>query len=72
MEKIDCYDCSTAGPDEILDLIFHFNTQEIVLALGEAEDGDCITLTLIGNILDGTPIEGKDSVLILNKIKPEK
>ncbi len=72
IDKTDCYDCSTAGPDEILDLILHFNTQEIILALGDIEDGACIALTLTGNLLDGTPIEGKGLVLILNKIKPEK
>ena len=68
----DCLDCGTAGSDGIFDLVLHFDTQEIILALGDIEDGACIALTLTGNLLDGTPIEGKDLVLILNKIKPEK
>jgi len=83
----DCLDCSTAGADGILDLILHFNTQEIIDALdnqtsssediellenvttADFDDGDCVILTLYGELSYGTPIKGEDSVLILKKGK---
>ena len=83
----DCLDCSTAGADGILDLILHFNTQEIIDALdnqtsssediellenvttADFDDGDCVILTLYGELSYGTPIKGEDSVLILRKGK---
>ena len=39
--------------------------------LGEVEDGDEFELTLMGELVDGTPIEGKDCILIISKGKPE-
>jgi hypothetical protein len=62
-------DCTTEADDGFDDLTLKFDTQEIVAALGEVDDGDELVLTLTGNLLDGTPIEGKDCVLILNKGK---
>ena len=87
MVILDCLDCSTAGTDGILDLILHFNTQEIIYALdnqtsssenielledvdiADIKNGDCVTLTLYGELSYGTPIKGEDSVLILKKGK---
>lgn len=86
-EKTDCLDCITDGPDGYLDLILHFNTQEIIDALendnlsqedielledvttADIKDGDCVVLTLYGELSYGTPIKGEDSVLILKKGK---
>jgi hypothetical protein len=59
-----------AGPDGIMDLSLKFDTQEIVAALGDVNDGDEITLHLTGNLkeeFDGTPIEGEDVVRIIKK-----
>ena len=39
----------------------------MVAALGEVNDGDEIVLTLTGNMLDETPIEGSDCVIIRAK-----
>jgi hypothetical protein len=66
----DCLDCSC--PDGYLDLVFHFDTQEVVAALGEVNDEDCLVMEIIGNLKEesgGTPIVGEDVVRILRKGK---
>jgi hypothetical protein len=86
-DKTDCLDCITDGPDGYLDLILHFNTQDIINMLenqslsqedielledvttADINDGDCVILTLYGELSYGTPIKGEDSVLILKKGK---
>jgi len=68
-------ECTIEGPDGYLDLTLKFNVQEIVAALvaelGEVNDGEELELTLTGVLNDGTPIEGKDCILIISKGKPE-
>ena len=57
-------------PDGYDDIILKFKTQEIVDVLGDVEDGEEIELTISGNLKNGTPIEGKDVVvMIANKMK---
>ena len=69
--KIDCYeDCNDLGPDGFMDLTLKFDTQAIVKALGEVEDGQCLTLQLTGNLYDGTPIVGEDVVVIIKRGRP--
>jgi hypothetical protein len=71
MGKVDCReDCNNLGPDGFMDLALKFDTQEIVKALGEVEDRECLTLQLTGNLLDGTAIVGEDVVVILKKGRP--
>jgi hypothetical protein len=74
--KEDCYDdcvgCSC--PDGIVDLVFHFSTQEVVETLGLRDFGDeaCKVLEIIGFLKEeynGTPIVGEDVVRILVKGK---
>lgn len=68
--KEDAFDCTDEGPDGFLDLTLKFDAQEIVAALGDVNDGDVLVLTLTGNLLeefDGTPIQGEDVVVILEK-----
>jgi len=60
-------DCTTDGADGFDDLTLKFDTQTIVAALGPVNDGDEIVLTITGNLTDGTPIEGKDCVIIKSK-----
>jgi len=70
----DICECTTAGPDGYLDLTLKFDVQEIVAALGEVNDGDEFELMLTGVLdeaLGGTPIEGKDCIVIISKGKPE-
>ena len=68
-DKEDCMDCTTDGSDGILDLTLKFDVQEVIAALGDVEDEECLTLTLTGELFDGTPIVGEDVVLILKKGK---
>ena len=49
------------------DLSLKFDTQELVAALGEVDDGEIVILTLTGILTDGTQIEGNDSILIKKK-----
>jgi hypothetical protein len=72
--KEDCYeDCAGCScPDGYLDLVFHFDTQEVVAVLGEVSDEDCLVLEIIGELKEeynGTPIVGEDVVRILKKGK---
>jgi hypothetical protein len=67
-ELIDCYSCTTLGPDGFTDLTFKFDNQEFVSALGEnLVDGDCLIIELTGNLKDefgGIMIKGYDIVRI--------
>lgn len=68
--KSDCeLDCNILGPDGELDLTLKFDTQEVAAALGVVGDGECLTLTLTGELFDGTPIVGEDVIFIIKKGK---
>ncbi|MDH3669561.1 MAG: hypothetical protein OES46_00145 [Gammaproteobacteria bacterium] len=64
---VDALDCNDFGPDGFDDLTLKFDSQELIQALGDVEDGEVRVLTLIGVLLDGTPIEGHDVVVIKAK-----
>ncbi|MFC1551921.1 SBBP repeat-containing protein [Candidatus Latescibacterota bacterium] len=72
-EDNDC-DCTTEGSDGYDDLTTKFDSQDIVEAIvetfGEVDDGEILTLTITGNLINGTPIEGKDCVIL--KVKGSK
>jgi hypothetical protein len=62
--------CNELGPDGYLDLTLKFNTQEVVQALGNVVDRDCLMLTITGKLKDefgGNPVVGEDRVLIREK-----
>ncbi len=67
-----CLNCSEEGPDGKLDLVLKFDKQAVVEALWEVSNGDCVELTLYGELLDppGFTIAGSDHVLIIKKGKP--
>jgi len=71
--KEDCYECTDqGGADGWTDLTLKFDTQEVVEALGDVEDGECVVLELCGTLLEdfgGIPIVGEDVVLIKKKGK---
>ena len=77
-----CLNCTEEGADGFFDLILKFEAQEVLGALSfgtmalvdESEiilsnDRVCLVITLTGNLHDGTPIWGKDTVLIIEKKK---
>jgi hypothetical protein len=65
----DVCECIVEDEDGFDDLTLKFDTQAIVGALGDVNDGDELVLTLTGRLLDGTPIEGQDCIVIGEKGK---
>ena len=62
-------DCHEDGPDGYFDLTLKFDTQEIVTALGDVEDGEYLPLTLSATLVDGTVLEGSDCIRVIKKGK---
>jgi hypothetical protein len=62
-----CDDCSEAGPDEYMDLTLKFDKQDVIERIGEAEDGECLLVSIGGYLNDGTQFVGYDYVRIINK-----
>jgi hypothetical protein len=60
-------ECTTAGADGYADLTLKFNRSQVAAALGSVMNGDEIALTLTADLVDGTPIEGTDCVIIRAK-----
>jgi hypothetical protein len=54
-------------PDGEFDLTLKFDRQLIISSLGEVENGDVVTMTLTGDLSDGTPFEAIDSVVIVKE-----
>lgn len=63
-------DCNEDGQDGFNDLTLKFDSNEVVSALGPVSDGEVRQLALSADLLDGTPIELQDVVVILDKGKP--
>lgn len=69
---VDAQSCTTDGADGYMDLTLKFDKQELTAAIGEVEDGEVITLTLAGRLVDeagGNSISGEDLIVILDKGK---
>lgn len=62
----DC-DCNPAGADGNTDLTIKFDSEAIAASLGLVADGDQVVLTLTGSLLDGTPLQGKDCIVVIKK-----
>ena len=65
--KENALDCNEDAGDGFTDLTLKFDRQAVVGALGPVNDGDVIALRLEGALLDGTPIEGEDVIVIKKK-----
>jgi hypothetical protein len=66
----DCLDCSCS--DGNMDLVFHFDKEEVVAMLGGVSDGDCLIVEIIGNLLEeynGGEFVGEDVIRIIKKGK---
>jgi hypothetical protein len=57
-------DCGSGDEDGHTDLTLKFPAPAVVAALGEVADGEHRVLTLTGNLVDGTPFEAQDCMLI--------
>lgn len=66
----DGCECTEDGPDGYEDLTLKFDVQELVAAIGPVEKGDVKTLTISGELLDGTRFEAADCVVIVGKQQP--
>ena len=60
-------DCTTRGPDGILDLTLKFRQREVYGAIGDVYNRECKTLRLTGQLYSGELIVGEDNVVILEK-----
>ena len=63
-EQCDCHELEGDG---IQDLMMHFKTVDVVAALelNNLPAGDLVSLTLIGNLLDGTPFDADDCIRLV-------
>ena len=58
-------DCHNLTSDGYMDLTLKFDTRALVSALVLVPGAGNVTLTLTGNLTDGTAIEGKDCIFVL-------
>ncbi len=68
--KEGCQACNTSGPDGYMDLSLKFDPQQLAAALGQVSDGQCLVVSLTGNLMPafgGTPIKGEDVLKIVSK-----
>jgi hypothetical protein len=70
--RVEICDCTEAGPDGNADLTLKFDTQAVVIALGNVMKGDQLTLTLTGSLKNGTSIIGQDCISIAGRPKLNK
>ncbi|MEZ5064398.1 MAG: hypothetical protein R3B81_06655 [bacterium] len=63
VDPVGC-ECTDEGPDGYDDLTVHFDRDEIIAALGEVSGGQYIQLCIRGSLVDGTPFEGCDCIVI--------
>jgi hypothetical protein len=66
-------DCNEMGWDGWMDLTVKFDRQELVSALGDVDDRQCVVVSLTGNFNEefgGGPIAGEDVVVILSRGGP--
>jgi len=65
----DCMSCAENGEDGYDDLTLKFDAQEVIAALGDVTDGQCLVVELTGNLkaeFGGTPISAQDVLLIID------
>ena len=63
-------ECTDEGADSYQDMTLKFDKSLIIEALGEIYVGDTISLTINGELTDGTPFEGTDCVVIVGGPPP--
>ena len=68
---VDC-ECTTDGPDGMLDLIVRFDADEVAAALDGFEGGDEVVLWISGDLLDGRSIIGYDCLQISGTVGVEE
>lgn len=61
------YACPTDGADGYGDMVVRFSQSEVSAAIGPVAKKDVVTLTLTGELYDGTPLEASDRVTIVGR-----
>lgn len=64
-------DCNDYGPDGYMDMTLKFENQAVVAAIAPYDDGDEISITITGELMDGTPFTFDDCVWIIDKTKDQ-
>jgi hypothetical protein len=62
-------ECTEEGPDGLTDLKLKFWRQDVLGIIGEVEDGNQETLTINGELMDGTPFAAVDCIEIIKRGK---
>jgi hypothetical protein len=65
LEQGEPCECTEDGPDGFADLELKFRTWSVRDALGEFEGGDVFELAITGTLLDGTPFQAVDCIVIV-------
>jgi hypothetical protein len=60
-------ECAVQSPDGRDDLLIKFDSEEIAASITSATNGGTVTLTLTGELHDGTPLEGEAVVRIVGE-----
>ncbi|MHC5024835.1 MAG: hypothetical protein ACYTGG_13180 [Planctomycetota bacterium] len=55
-------ECDELGPDEFMDLVMHFRTQDLAEVVDLTDGSGVLELCLTGTLLDGTPFEACDCI----------
>lgn len=63
-----CVCPESSDPDGFTDIILHFETEDLLEALGDLTGVEQLELQFTGRLLDLTPIVGSDCVLICNEM----
>jgi hypothetical protein len=63
--KQNAKDCTTAGPDGIMDLKLQFRATAIYSAIGPVSKGQVKILQITGALKDGMHITGEDVIVIV-------
>jgi hypothetical protein len=60
-------DCTEMGPDDYMDLTLKFRTRDVIalISISDLYPGKILKLTITGNLLDGTPFEGTDCMVVV-------
>ncbi|NPU98949.1 MAG: hypothetical protein HPY51_17270 [Candidatus Omnitrophica bacterium] len=69
LQVTGCEACNTKKPDKIPDLVFYFDAEKVIDALGKVKQSDCVKLVLHGKLAgeNGAEIQGVDYISISNK-----
>jgi hypothetical protein len=66
-----CSDCYSGSADNLTDWTFRFDRQNLRTTLGSVSNGDCVPVTITGQLNDGTPFVGTDVLRILSVGMPK-